>query len=106
MAKGPEAAARCPTTPPPQLGFGKLAVGVCVNGLERIAQTHRTAKLSVLPTEVVTMCLPLWTEIPGVPAQSPHPPFGRGPLALQWGPRRLGVFARQHHDVELVKDDP
>src|ERR1700692_982331 len=105
MAKGPEAAARCPTTPPPQLGFGKVAVGVCVNGLESIAQTHRTAKLSVLPTEVVTMCLTLWTEIPGVAAQSPHRPFELGSLALQLEAHLLEGFARQHHEVELVEND-
>ena len=68
MAEGPEAAARCPTTPPPEFSFGKLAVGVCVNGLESLTQTHRTAKLSVLATEVFTLRLTLWTEIPGVAA--------------------------------------
>ena len=34
MAEGAEATARCPTTPPPEFSFGKLAIGVCVNGLE------------------------------------------------------------------------
>src|SRR5271170_3060795 len=68
MAEGAEAAARCPTTPPPEFCFGKLAVGVCVNGLESLTQTHRTAKLSVLATEVFTLCLTLRTEIPGVAA--------------------------------------
>src|SRR5277367_6415893 len=106
MTKGPEAAARCPPTPPAQFSFGKLAVGVCVDGLESLTQTHRTAKLSILATEVLAMCLTLWTEIPGVAAQTPHRPFELGSLALQLEAHLLEGFARQHHDVELVKDDP
>ena len=68
MAEGAEAAARCPTTPPPEFSFGKLAVGVCVNGLESLTQTHRSAKLSVLATELLTLRLTLLGEIPGVAA--------------------------------------
>ena len=68
MAEGAEATARCPTAPPPEFSFGKLAVGVCVNGLESLTQTHRTTKLRVLATEVFTLRLTLWTEIPGVAA--------------------------------------
>jgi hypothetical protein len=68
MAKGPEAAACCPTTPPPKFSFGELPVGVCVNSLESLTQTHRTAKLSVLATDVFTLRLTLWAEIPGVAA--------------------------------------
>ena len=30
----PEATARRPTRPPPEFSFGKLAVGVCIDGLE------------------------------------------------------------------------
>src|SRR6201995_1489051 len=75
MAEGLEATTCCPTAPPPEFSFGKLGVGVCVNGLESLTQTHRTAKLSVLATEVLTMRLTLWTEIPGVATQSPHRPF-------------------------------
>ena len=63
MTEGPEATARCPTTPPPEFSFGELPVGVCVNGLESFTQSHRTAKLSVLATELLTMRLTLWTEI-------------------------------------------
>ena len=68
MAKGPEAAACCPTTPPPKFSFGELPVGICVNGLESLTQTHRPAKLSVLATEVFALRLTLWTEIPDVAA--------------------------------------
>ena len=32
MAKGAEATARRPATPPVKFSFGKLALGVCVNG--------------------------------------------------------------------------
>src|SRR5271170_6776228 len=83
MAEGTEATARGPTTPPPEFSFGKLAVGVCVNGLESLTQTHRTAKLSVLATEVFTLRLTLWTEVPGVAAQAPHRSFELSSLALQ-----------------------
>src|SRR3984957_8893535 len=105
MAEGPEAAARCPTAPPPEFSFGKLAVGVCVNVLESLTQTHRTAKLSVLATEVFTLRLTLWTEIPGVAAQAPHRPFELGSLALQLEAHLLEGFAGQHHDMELVEND-
>src|ERR1700730_5600155 len=101
MAKGPKAAARCPTTPPPKFSFGELPVGVCVNVLESLTQTHRTAKLSVMATEVSTLRLTLWTEIPGVAAQAPHRPFELGSLALQLEAHLLEGFAGQHHDMEL-----
>jgi len=105
MAEGGEAAARCPTTPPPEFSFGKLAVGVCVNGLESLAQSHRAAKLSVLATEVFPLRLTLRGEIPSVAAYSPHRPFELGSLALQLEAHLLEGFAGQHHDVELVEDD-
>ena len=68
MAEGAEATARRPTTPPPEFRFGKLAVGACVNGLQSLSQTHRTAKLSVLATEVFTLRLTILGEIPSVAA--------------------------------------
>src|SRR6202023_3928221 len=105
MAKGPKAAARCPTTPPPKFSFGELPVGVCVNVLESLTQTHRTAKLSVLATEVFTLGLTLWTQTPGVAAQDPHRPFEVGALALQLEAHLLEGFAGQHHNVELVEND-
>src|SRR5258705_2105463 len=105
MAEGPEAAARCPATPPPKFSFGELPVGVCVNGLESLTQTHRTAKLRVLATEVFTLRLTLWTEIPDVAAQTPHRAFELGSLALQLEAHLLEGFAGQHHDVELVEND-
>src|SRR5260370_42371129 len=105
MAKGPKAAARGPTRPAPKFSLGKLAVGVCVNVLESLRQTHRTAKLSVLATEVFTLRLTLWAETPGVAAQAPHRPFELGSLALQLEAHLLEGFAGQHHDVELVEND-
>src|ERR1700760_3111924 len=105
MAKGPKAAARCPTTPPPKFSFGELPVGVCVNVLESLTQTHRTAKLSVLATEVFTLRLTLWAETSDVAAQAPHRPFELGSLALQLEAHLLEGFAGQHHDVELVEND-
>ena len=45
--KGLEATARRPATPPVKFSFGKLALGVCVNGLESLTKTHRAAKFSV-----------------------------------------------------------
>ena len=75
MAERAEAAARGPATPPAQFSFGKLAVGVCVNGLESLTQTHRTAKFSVLATEIFTLRLTLRTEIPSVAAQSSTSPL-------------------------------
>src|ERR1700736_1003857 len=105
MAEGTEATARRPTTPPPEFSFGKLAVGVCVNGLESLTQTHRTAKLSVLAAEVFTLRLTLLTEIPSVAAQTPHRPFELCSLALQLEAHLIEGFAGQHHDVELVEND-
>jgi hypothetical protein len=40
--------------PPSKFSLGELALGACVNGLERLRQTHRTAKLSDCGTEVFT----------------------------------------------------
>src|SRR5208282_3312095 len=106
MAEGTEATARRPTTPPLEFSFGKLAVGACVNSLESLTKTHRTAKFSVLTAEISTLLLTLLTEIPGVAAQAPHRSFEVRSLALQLEAHLFESFARQHHDVEFVKDDP
>src|SRR4029077_5446665 len=105
MAEGSEATARRPTAPPLEFSFGKLAVGVCVNGLESLTQTHRPAKFRVLTTEVLTLRLTLLTEIPGVAAQAPHRAFELGSLAQQMEAHLIEGFAGQHHDVELVEND-
>src|SRR5580658_3836445 len=55
MAEGAEATARCPTAAPAQCSLGKMAVGVCVNGLESLTQPPRTTELCVLAIEVVTV---------------------------------------------------
>ena len=95
MAKGAEATARRPATPPVKFSFGKLALGVCVNGLESLAKTHRAAKFSVLTTEIFTLLLTLLSEVPNVAAQAPHRTFEIGSLALKLAAHLIECFAGQ-----------
>src|ERR1700730_2540550 len=106
MAKGAEAAARRPATPPVKFSFGHLALGVSVNGLESLTQTHRTAKFGVLTTEIFTLLLTILTEVPSVAAQAPHRSFEIGSLTVKLAAHLIECFAGQDHDVELVEDDP
>src|SRR6266481_8222298 len=106
IAEGAEATARGPATPPVKFSFGQLAVGVCVNGLESLTQTHRTAKFGVLTTEIFTLLLAILTEIPSVAAQAPHRTLKIGSLALKLAAHLFECSACQYHDVELVEDDP
>src|ERR1700730_5018514 len=82
MAKGAEAAARRPATPPVKFSFGYLALGVSVNGLESLTQTHRTAKFGVLTTEIFTLLLTILTEVPSVAAEAPHRSLEIGSLTV------------------------
>src|SRR5258708_13281054 len=86
MTEGSEATSRGPATPPVKFSFGYLALGVSVNGLESLTQTHRTAKFGVLTTEIFALLLTILTEVPDVAAQAPHCPFEIGSLALNLVP--------------------
>src|SRR6266850_1113115 len=106
IAEGAEATARGPATPPVKFSFGNLAVRACVNGLESLTQTHRAAKLRVLTTEIFTLLLTILIEVPSVTAQAPHRTFEISSLALKLAAHLVECLAGQHHDVELVEDDP
>src|SRR5258708_22724631 len=106
MGKGAEATGRRPATPPVEFSFGKLAFGVCVNGLESLAKTHRAAKFSVLTTEIFTLLLTLLSEVPNVAAQAPERTFEIGALTRKLAAHLIQCLAGQHHKVELMKTDP
>src|SRR5215813_5765913 len=72
FAEGAKATARCPATPPLKFSFGNLALRASVNSLERLAQTHCSAKFGVLATEIFTLLLTLLTRVPSVAAQAPR----------------------------------
>src|SRR5271157_6101082 len=99
MAKGAEATARRPATPPVKFSFGKPALGVCVNGLESLAKTHRAAKFSVLTTEIFTLLLTLLSEVPNVAAQAPERTFEIGALTRKLAAHLIQCLAGQHHKV-------
>src|SRR5271166_3202878 len=79
MAKGAEATARRPATPPVKFSFGKLALRVCVDGLESLTKTHRAAKFGVLTTEIFTLLLTLFSEVPNVPRRLQSAPLRLAP---------------------------
>src|SRR5271156_5593254 len=106
IAEGAETAARCPATPPGKLRFGSLAVRAGVNSLESLPKTHRAAKPCVLATEIFTLLLTLFTEVPSVAAQAPERTFEIGSLTLKFAADLIECLAGKHHDVELVEDDP
>src|SRR5258708_10970022 len=106
MTEGSEATSRGPATPPVKFSFGYLALGVSVNGLESLTQTHRTAKFGVLTTEIFALLLTSLTAVPDVAAQAAHCPFEIGSLALKLVAHLIECCAGQYHDVELVEDDP
>ena len=64
MAEGTEATARCPTPPPPEFSFGKLAVGVCVNGLESLGLAQQ--RLRKVPQKSLVRFVKLRQHFQGV----------------------------------------
>src|ERR1700752_2058732 len=106
IAERAQATARGPATPPVKFSLGNLAVRACVNGLESLTKTHRAAKFRILTTEIFTLLLTILIEVPSVAAQAPHRTFEISSLALKLAAHLVECFAGQHHDVELVEDDP
>src|SRR5215510_3351120 len=107
FAKGAKATARCPATPPVKFSFGNLALRVGVNSLERLTQTHCSAKFGVLATEIFTLLLTLLTQVPSVAAQAPKRAFEIcNCVTRKLVTHLIECLAGQHHEVELVKDDP
>src|SRR5215831_14161955 len=107
FAEGAKAAARCPATPPVKFSFGNLALRVGVNSLERLTQTHGSAKFGVLATEIFTLLLTLLAQVPSVAAQAPERPFEICTCVTpKLAAHLIECLAGQHHEVELVEDDP
>ena len=52
MAKGAQATARSPATPPIQFSFGHQAIRDCVYSLESLTKTHRAAKAAPQTSKV------------------------------------------------------
>src|SRR6516225_5945184 len=70
LANGPrqrteraKATACCPTAPPGKFNLGNLAIRAGVDSLERLTQTHRAAKFSVLTREIFTLLLTLLAQV-------------------------------------------
>src|SRR6266403_1933010 len=106
ITEGTEPTPRCPATPPVKFSFGDLPVRACVNGLESLTKTNRAAKFSVLTTEIFTLLLTLLIQVPSVAAQAPERTFEIGSLTLKLAAHLIECLAGQHHEVELVEDDP
>src|SRR6516164_11407101 len=107
LAEGAEATARCPAAPPVKFSFGNLALRAGINSLERLTQTHCSAKFGVLATEIFTLLLTLLAQVPSVAAQAPERTFE---ILTSITPKLTAYLveclAGQHHEVELVEDDP
>src|ERR1700745_3418915 len=101
-----EATACCPTTPPVKFSFGNVALGAGVNSLQRLPQTHRSAKFGVLTREIFTLLLTLPAQVPSVTAQAPERAFELGPLTLKLTAHLIECLAGQNHEMKLVEDDP
>src|SRR5438552_12799270 len=56
--------------------------------------------------EAFTLLLTLLGEVPNVAAQTPHRTFEIGSLTLKFAAHLIECLACQHHDVELVENDP
>ena len=52
------------------------------------------------------MLLTILIEVPSVAAQTPHRAFEIGSFTLKLAAHFIECLAGQHHDVELVEDDP
>src|SRR6516165_12073517 len=114
LANGPgqrteraEATACCPTAPPGKFSLGNLALRAGVNSLQSLPQTHRSTKFGVLTTETFTLFLAFLSQVPSITPQAPQRPFELwSSLTLKLAAHLIECLASQHHDMELVEDDP
>jgi len=70
--EGLQPAAHRPTTPPLELTLGGELIGASVNGLQRLAQSHRPPQLVYWAQRISSLFLACGTEVPNVATQAPE----------------------------------